>query len=138
MPYADPELRKWSLRMSVRNHSHPGWRQWYLDCGGICVAPVADSNGWLWPCGESDGLEFHAPEGESNSDYRILLCRKHHMEEHPERQLDLMPDENYQYKKSMLSDDVIFEIWKCGGTDNWIRKFNLADTAFCRFPVNKE
>lgn len=123
MPYADKDSIRFSKRNAKRTKRHGNWRQIVVDCGCMCC--YIDEDGL--PCGGTVGLEFHAPQTEEGGNNRMLYCRLHHTEEHPEYQLTLMTH-TWQPNPSVLAEDIEFEITKAGSYSNWIKKFGLVDT----------
>jgi hypothetical protein len=106
--------------MRVRKHRHgEGFRQVFVDCGGSCVK-----------CGSVDGLELHEPFGEDKKkegkmQRRIVLCNECHRAEHPKHANGQM--KLWEFKPSILSDDMDLEIYLHGGVEEWIKDFNLID-----------
>lgn len=111
-------------RMRKRKERHGDFRQVFVDCGGMCVR-----------CHSVYGLEFHEPFGEDHKEEgrmqsRLLFCTKCHQNEHPghaKGQLRL-----WEFKTSILAEDMDLEIFLHGGWDEWIKDFGLID----RFGIN--
>lgn len=112
MASKDPELRRRHNRVTNRNRKFANWRQIYIDCSGMCV----------W-CGEVEGLEYH----HITPDIVVLLC---HFCHDVEQDVDQASFFHYHRNmaRSLLAEDIEYEIVKCGGYVNWLEKYNLKDT----------
>lgn len=130
MPYRNQERRQLSARGSVRTYRHGSWRQTYLDCLGMCVARV---NGDTSPCGVVDGLELHEVWGENGDptttgkfQQRVLLCNLHHaLVDDRVHQVEFIL---WQYRPSLLQEDVHLEVLVGGGYQSWLEKWGLDDS----------
>lgn len=120
---------KESNRRHTRKFRHGNWRQTFIDCGGMCVARHDKDS---LPCGERDFLEFHETWGENHDKdktkftKRILLCNYHHslIDGHNKELI------KFQFKLSMLQQDINQEIESSGGYRGWVKRFQLDDSRF--------
>ncbi len=121
--------RRYQLRMNGRTYDHgKGWRQVFVDCGGMCVGRLEDG----MTCCESDGLEFHEPFGEDLHGWgkfqaRVLMCPSCHDREPGTQCVGNPEDSRRHINTSMLAEDIDREVEQSGSWDAWIKKFNLVD-----------
>lgn len=124
MVWKDKAYTRFYWRMYRRERHHPGFRQAYIDNGGMCQAILNDND----ICGCIDSLELHAPNGEHNDNgviVRTTLCSYCHT---------YVDDEAHRHSCqrigtngifSWLAEDIAYEQYLEGGLEHWLVKFNL-------------
>lgn len=125
MPYVDRNQKRYHDRVYTRDKRHPGWRQVYVDCQGMCQGIHDDGE----ICGDTDGLEYHEIFGEDHNgdgrmQQRILLCNLCHSLEHQKR--NFVQERHYP---SMLQQDISYEIEQAGSVQLWVDKYELLDNS---------
>lgn len=119
MPYKDKEFHQYCRRVWRREQRHPGWRQVFVDCDGMCQWAM---DGGV--CGEVEKLEFHElfaedKKGDGRMQKRILYCIAHHFEAH-------QGIVNERHHPGKLQEDVAYEMKRCGGLAPWMVKYGLS------------
>jgi len=130
VPYTGRDMKNRYQRTWARTCRHPGWRQVWIDNGGMCAK-----------CGAVDFLELHAPfreetredrqTGQTRLPCRELLCSYCHGEVEADGGFCRGEYNTDKHWPSMLTQDVQWEIDQAGGYDAWVKKFGLIDRFAC-------
>ena len=111
------DLMRFLKRIEKRTARYPEWRQIYFDCSGVCQYPVGNDNAEI--CGEMEAVEYHEIWDDSGNLIDVaLLCNYHHNSIHN-------GIVNPRFYSSMSARDIEIEMLIAGGSEQWLKKFNI-------------